>query len=178
MTGNTSAEKQADAEEEHRQFVDTMFSGYGIAEHPGYFPTTIRPLLGDGALGDAMIYLSDDLDPKRLLYVLWHESSHYLHRIVNPTLFAISEAKREFCPEVVAEEMIAELGALLYLKARTDLAPETLIAHSIGDGMNAALEDEEIQALIKIARTSDQILEELVSLDGAAVVKKVCSYSG
>ncbi|MBS3169225.1 hypothetical protein J4210_01970 [Candidatus Woesearchaeota archaeon] len=178
MTSNSPDEKQADAEEEHRQFVDTMFSCYGIEKHPGYFPITIRPLLSAGGLGHATIYLCDDLDPKRLPYVIWHESSHYLHRIVNPALFAIPEEKREFFLAVAACEMIAELAALLYLKSYADLAPATLIAHSIGNGMNDALEDREIDALIKIARTSDQILEELVSLDGAAVVKRVCSYSG
>ncbi|MEK6760833.1 MAG: hypothetical protein AABX93_02830 [Nanoarchaeota archaeon] len=108
----------AACENEHRRFVDFMYSRYGLDEHPGYCEVRMREMFPSGTYehNPLLINLSEDgftTIPSHL-FTTAHESSHFLHDKINSKRFEKTMADKNYA-EYFVDEVIANLGAFIYL---------------------------------------------------------------
>lgn len=169
--------KQKIAELEHQRFVDIMHPYFGLGQHPGYIGIRVRPLLVSGILSRSGIYLSDSDGVEDLSYGAWHESGHFLHNIRNPYMMGELEKSKRFNNRVVLAEIVAELGTLIFLDVTEGLDSKVIEKYSIGPEMNTALNPEDIDIIINIAKQNKGFLEKLAKGNNPhQLVRSVRSY--
>ena len=157
--GNLGTQKlQRVAEEEHRKFVDFMHPYFGLREHPGYLPITVRPLFVIGMLKNnpLRILLDEDCNEKGLSYTIWHESSHFLHYEINPEIVSYSDEK-----SVRLAEIVSEFGALIYLDSINKLGSETFEEWDINAKMNLNMTNKDILAVMNSSMFDKKLLQRL-----------------
>ena len=166
---------QKNAEKEHKKFVDFMFPLYGLKEHPGYCKVNVRPLLIDGAFNSPRtIHISDSHgSSEEAKYTMWHESSHFLHHLVNPSIFEETGRAEEYTPFTRLAEVAADFGALVYLDSVEKLNPEVFDNYQINSECNWGLEKADILAVMNAAMFDKGLLEKIVKAENFDAAKKV-----
>ena len=169
MSTNLS-EKQKIAEKEHKEFVDLMHPYFGLREHPGYLPLTVRPLFAAGMLKNnpLRILLNEDCNGKRLSYTIWHESSHFLHYKINPERVFYSDEKGTRLGEIVAE-----FGALIYLDSINKLGSETFEEWDINAKMNLNMTNKDILAVMNSSMFDKKLLQRLAKSKNWKTARKI-----
>ena len=160
-------EEQRLAEEEHVKFVDFMYENFGLEKNPGYCGIIIRPLMTSGSLSlkENLLQIHINKDCKsteEIRFTTWHDSSHYLHYLTNP-----SEIENKIGDNIVLKETIADLGALIYLNEIENLSLE-----NVKRFYPKFERDTSFIFALKIARSKPELLERLAKWGYNNIFKK------
>jgi hypothetical protein len=107
-----------------------------------------------GGIGKQLtIYLGSHLLPDERRYTNWHETAHFLYLKGNPS-------SKQF--DARSAEVIADLGALIFLDMTEVLDEKSIKKYKLGLEMNHHLTPNEIIILFNVAKRNKQILRSLV----------------
>ena len=157
--------KQMVAEEEHRKFVDSMYPRFGLKNHPGYCEIK-RPLFNPGCLvetddGQIKMFLNDDIEEDAFKYTTWHESSHFLHPFWRQNRQKLKDTPQR---NYRLNEIVAELGSLIFLDENYGLSSENIRKYLAGGRKSRKFNEGELTALV-IAKRNKDLFGKIVNDD-------------
>lgn len=155
--------KQKIAGEEHRKFVDFMHPYFGLKNHPGYCKVIVRPLFLRGYFGRDYdeIGLSDYLEKNEIKYITWHESAHYLHPFSRQENLLLKDSPKR---NIFLAEVVANLGALIFLDENYGLSSENIKKYFAGNRKRWIFNEDELTSLV-IAKRNKDLLARMVNSD-------------